>query len=87
LFKVPDNGLVRVEGLASERGDAEGECYRSRACGIGFGELDHPRSGLRPFSGEKAYGFFAVARANSGSQFDEAIYTIKPGSMSRREPG
>jgi hypothetical protein len=31
------------------------------------------------FSGGKAYGFFAVAKAKSGSTFDEAIYTTQSG--------
>ena len=31
------------------------------------------------FAGGKAYGFFAVAKANSGSVFDEAIYTTQTG--------
>lgn len=31
------------------------------------------------FSGGKAYGFFAVAQANSGTVFDEAIYTTQTG--------
>jgi hypothetical protein len=31
------------------------------------------------FSGGKAYGFFAVAKAKSGSTFDEAIYTTQNG--------
>jgi hypothetical protein len=31
------------------------------------------------FSGGKAYGFFAVAKAKSGSKFDEAIYTAQSG--------
>lgn len=31
------------------------------------------------FAGGKAYGFFAVAKANSGTTFDEAIYTTKSG--------
>ena len=31
------------------------------------------------FSGGKAYGFFAVANAKSGSTFDEAIYTTQSG--------
>jgi len=31
------------------------------------------------FSGGKAYGFFAVARANSGTVLDEAIYTTQTG--------
>ena len=31
------------------------------------------------FSGGKAYGFFAVAEANSGTMFDEAIYTTQAG--------
>jgi hypothetical protein len=31
------------------------------------------------FAGGKAYGFFAVAKAKSGSTFDEAIYTTQSG--------
>jgi len=31
------------------------------------------------FAGGKAYGFFAVAKANSGATFDEAIYTTQTG--------
>jgi len=31
------------------------------------------------FAGGKAYGFFAVAKANSGTTFNEAIYTIQSG--------
>jgi hypothetical protein len=31
------------------------------------------------FAGGKAYGFFAVAKAKSGSKFDEAIYTTQSG--------
>jgi BNR repeat protein len=31
------------------------------------------------FAGGKAYGFFAVAKANSGSTLDEAIYTTQTG--------
>ena len=31
------------------------------------------------FSGGKAYGFFAVAKAKTGSTFDEAIYTTQSG--------
>jgi hypothetical protein len=31
------------------------------------------------FAGGKAYGMFAVAKANSGTTFDEAIYTTKAG--------
>ena len=31
------------------------------------------------FAGGKAYGFFAVAKANSGTTFDEAIYTTQSG--------
>ncbi len=31
------------------------------------------------FANGKAYGFFAVAKANSGSTFDEAIYTTQSG--------
>jgi len=31
------------------------------------------------FSGGKAYGFFAVAQANSGTAFDEEIYTTQAG--------
>jgi hypothetical protein len=31
------------------------------------------------FAGGKAYGFFAVAKANSGATFDEAIYTTQAG--------
>ncbi len=31
------------------------------------------------FSGGKAYGFFAVAKAKSGSMFDQAIYTTQAG--------
>ena len=31
------------------------------------------------FSGGKAYGFFAVAQANSGTRFDQAIYTTQAG--------
>jgi hypothetical protein len=31
------------------------------------------------FAGGKAHGFFAVARAKSGSVFDEAIYTTQAG--------
>jgi hypothetical protein len=31
------------------------------------------------FAGGKAYGFFAVAKAKSGTTFDEAIYTTKSG--------
>lgn len=31
------------------------------------------------FAGGKAYGFFAVAKANSGTAFDEAIYTTQAG--------
>jgi hypothetical protein len=31
------------------------------------------------FAGGKAYGLFAVAKAKSGSTFDEAIYTNQAG--------
>jgi hypothetical protein len=31
------------------------------------------------FAGGKAYGVFAVAKANSGTTFDEAIYTTRSG--------
>jgi hypothetical protein len=31
------------------------------------------------FAGGNAYGFFAVAKANSGTTFDEAIYTTQAG--------
>ena len=31
------------------------------------------------FAGGKAYGFFAVAKANSGTKFDQAIYTTPSG--------
>jgi hypothetical protein len=31
------------------------------------------------FAGGKAYGFFAVAKAKSGTKFDEAIYTTQSG--------
>jgi hypothetical protein len=31
------------------------------------------------FSGDQAFGVFAVAKPNSGSTFDEAIYTTQSG--------
>jgi len=31
------------------------------------------------FAGGKAYGFFAAAKANSGTTFSEAIYTTQSG--------